>query len=94
MVHTIEIIATLDESALGGCEGGEACAELGTHGGGVLAVVDGIGEPGDGEVEAAFAGGDVFWVEVVPGVCPIACTLPRYYYPQTCTKGAPLSQEA
>ena len=55
-VHAVEIVAAVHESEVLGGEGWEAVAELGDHASGVVAVIDGVGEPGDDEFEFAFAG--------------------------------------
>jgi hypothetical protein len=44
------------------------------HAVGVFAKVDGVGEPGDGELDLAVAGFDVFGVFWVPGVDGVAYT--------------------
>tara|TARA_R110002060_G_scaffold38371_1_gene49608 strand:- start:944 stop:1144 length:201 start_codon:yes stop_codon:yes gene_type:complete len=63
----------LDEGDFFFGEGGETVAELLDHGGGVVAVVDWVGEPGDAEFEFALGGFDVEGVGGIPGVDGVAC---------------------
>lgn len=71
VVHAVEIVTAMDERTFRGTERGEAGAELLAHGGGVGAVVDGVGEPGDGGFEAALGGGAVVRGGCVKGVRPV-----------------------
>ena len=57
---------------ISGFPGREAGAELGDHARGVAAVIDGVGEPGDGEFELALTGGDVGGGGWVVGLGPVA----------------------
>lgn len=59
VVHAVEVVGALHQGEFGGREFREARAELGEHGGWVVAVVDGVCEPGDAEFEFAFCGFDV-----------------------------------
>lgn len=72
VVHAVEIVGALHERELFGREGGEAVPELRDHGCGVVAVVDGVCEPGDAEFEFALRGFDVERVGGVPGVDAVA----------------------
>lgn len=71
VVHAVEIVTAMDERKFRGTEGEEASAELLAYGGGVGAVVDRVGEPGDGEFEAALGGGDVVRGGCVKRVRPV-----------------------
>lgn len=73
MVHTVEVVRALNERGFLWCELGEAVAELLPHAVGVLAEVDWVGEPGDGEFKLAFAGFNVFRIFRVPGLGPVTC---------------------
>lgn len=68
VVHAVEVVGALDERDFLGGEGGEAVAELLLHRLRVGAEVDGVGEPGDGELDLAVAGLDILWVLRIPGV--------------------------
>lgn len=72
VVHAVEVVAAVHEGQLGGSESREPGAELGAHAGRVVAVVYGVGEPGDAEFEFAFAGGGVEGVGGVEGFGPVA----------------------
>ena len=71
VVHAVEIVAALHEGFVLGRPRGKTVTELCDHGLGVAAKVDGVGEPGDGEFELAFAGFDVFGVGGVPRFDPV-----------------------
>lgn len=68
VVHAVEVVGAQDQSLLLLGEGGKAVAELLQHRVGVLAEVDGVGEPADGELDLAVSGLDVGGVLGVPGV--------------------------
>lgn len=68
VVHAVEVVRSLYQGDLLGRELGETIAELLAHRVGVFAVVDGVGEPGDGEFKLAFGGLDILWVFWVPWI--------------------------
>jgi len=72
MVHTVEIVASLDKRFFFGRELGKPVAELLTHGVGVVAEVNRVCEPGDSKFDLSIACFDVFWIIGVPGICSIA----------------------
>jgi hypothetical protein len=51
--------------------GGQAVAQLFDHAVWVLAVIDGVSEPGDGELDLAIAGLDVRGVLGIPRLSPV-----------------------
>jgi len=59
VIHSVEIVRSFDQSNFFRSEGRETVTELLAHGGGVVTVVDGVGEPGDAEFEFAFCGFDI-----------------------------------
>ena len=67
VVHAVEVVGALDERDFLGSELGQAVAELLAHRVGVLAEVDGVREPRDGELDLAVARLDVQRVLGVPG---------------------------
>ncbi len=71
VVHAVEIVTSFNESGFFGSEGGETIAQLLNHRGGVMAEVDRVGEPRDGEFEFAFSSFDVAWICWVPRICGI-----------------------
>lgn len=73
VIHTVEIVTAFDECSFFGREFWETIAELFAHGGGVVAKVDRVGEPGDCKFDFAVAGFNIFWVAGIPRVCSIAC---------------------
>lgn len=72
VVHAVEVIASLDKRFFFGRELGKPVAELFAHGGRVVTEVDGVCEPGDGELDLSIACFDVFWIIGIPGICSIA----------------------
>lgn len=72
VVHAVEVVGALDQGNLLGREGGQAVAELLAHRGRVVAQVDGVGEPGDGELDLAVGSLDVPGIPGVVGVGGIA----------------------
>jgi hypothetical protein len=72
VVHAVEVITSFDKRFFFRRELGKAIAELFAHGGGVVAEVNGICEPGDGKFDFSIACFDVFWVIRIPRICSIA----------------------
>lgn len=74
VVHAVEIVGALNESDFFRGECWETVAKLRDHGGGVVTVVNGVGEPGDAEFEFTLSGFDVEGVGRVPGVDAVTCS--------------------
>lgn len=72
VVHAVEVVGALDERHLLGRELGQPVAELLAHRVGVLAEVDGVREPADGELDLAVARLDVQGVLGIPGESGVA----------------------
>jgi hypothetical protein len=68
VVHPVEVVGAFDKTNFFGCPFWETGSELFAHGGWIIAEVDGVGEPGDGEFEFAFGGFHVEGVVRVPRV--------------------------
>lgn len=79
VVHAVEVVAAVHEGEVGRRPGREPVAQLRDHASGIDAVVDWIGEPGDGEFEFACRGFHVFGVLGVPGFGPIACAVSEFW---------------
>ena len=72
VVHTVEVIASLDESSIFWSELRQPVAQLLSHRVWVLAEVHGVREPGDGELDLAIAGLNVTGVFGIPRLSPIS----------------------
>ncbi|KAI9166743.1 Solute carrier RCH1 [Paramyrothecium foliicola] len=68
MVHAVEVVGTVDEGLLLVGEGGETVTKLLAHGGRVVAVVDGVREPRNSELDLAVSSLYVLRIRRVPGV--------------------------
>ena len=85
MVHAVEIVAAVDEGDIFRGPGGQAVPQLFDHAVWVLAVIDGVSEPGDSELNFAIAGFDVRRVLGVPRLSPVTWDLISNYFIKLCT---------
>ena len=73
VVHAVEVIGAFYESGFFGGEGWETVSELLHHGGGIVAEVDGVCEPGDAEFKFSFGGFNVEGIGGIPRVDGVTC---------------------
>lgn len=68
VIHAVEVIRAFHQCHFVVGESRETVAELGAHGIGIFAMVDGVCEPGNAEFQFAFGSFDVLGIGSIPGV--------------------------
>lgn len=85
VVHTVEVVAAVDEGDIFGGPGGQAVTQLFDHAVWVLAVIDGVSEPGNSELDLAIAGLNICGVFGIPRLSPVTWNLISNYFMKLCT---------